>query len=345
MLVSGAAPQENLLVEITKKKKRFAEAKVLEVISASPFRRETPCKYTDKCGACQWQQFDYQEQKNQKELIFHEMLDKVDFLRGIRINSFLSGEEFRYRNRIQIRTKSKKIGFFKKASNDIVNIKDCLITEEKLTAQFNSILKKYPSTKMQKFELLYDKNDEVILRKDKAHGEEDGFSQVNNQMNEQMQNWVLQQISDTSNNGKIYDLYAGNGNFSRFLENQGLENSLFAIEFSEAAIQRGKKLAGSESKIEWLAAKVEDVVKKIKADENSVLIIDPPRIGCDEKFIDSLKSTGAKDLIYISCNPSTWIRDLQRLREHRDFDILSLDLLDMFPQTYHLEVLSRIRLK
>ncbi|MEC9283617.1 MAG: TRAM domain-containing protein [Bdellovibrionota bacterium] len=345
VFVSGAAPQETAIVEITKKKKRFAEAKLVQILSPSPFRRETPCKYTDKCGACQWQQFEYEEQLKQKQTIFHEMLDKVDFLKGLRASCIISGNEFRYRNRIQIRTKSKKLGFFQKASNEIVNIKDCLITEEMLTTQFNSILKKQPSTKMQKFELLYDKNHEVVIRKNKGHGEEDGFSQVNDQMNKKMQNWVLEQISDINCTGKIFDLYAGNGNFSRFLEQNSIDKPLMAIEFSEAAIQRGKKLAGPNSKIEWLSAKVENVVKNIKADENSVLIIDPPRIGCDEKFIDSLKTSGAKDLIYISCNPSTWIRDLQRLKEHRDFTIESLELLDMFPQTYHIEVLSRVRLK
>lgn len=342
--VSDSSPGDRLLIEITKKKKNFLEAKNLKVIEAGPHRRQAPCDHAQECGGCQWQHIAIDEQRDQKRQIFQEMLDKVDFLKEVPLGKIYSGEEFRYRNRIQVRTKNKKIGYFKKASNQIIGIKDCLITQEKLTDLFPEIIKKHLSKKLQKFEILHSKNGNVIFRKDKAHGELDGFSQVNDEMNLVMQAWVGDQVEDLKLNGEIFDLYAGNGNFSRFLEGK-VDNPITAIELNPQAIYRGKALAGENSRIQWLQAKVENKVSSIKAKSNSLLIIDPPRIGCDDKFIQSLQNTGAEYLIYISCNPSTWIRDLKRLKEIRDFEVEKLELLDMFPQTYHMEVLSRIRLK
>ena len=74
-----------------------------------------------------------------------------------------------------------------------------------------------------------------------------------------------------------------------------------------------------------------------------VVFVDPPRKGCDEKFLSSIVKLSPDRIVYISCNPSTLARDLGILKEK--YDILEIQPVDMFPHTHHVETIALLHLK
>ena len=80
--------------------------------------------------------------------------------------------------------------------------------------------------------------------------------------------------------------------------------------------------------------------KNIKPD---VIVVDPPRKGLDEKSIEYIINFRPDKIGYVSCNPSTLVRDLKILSEY--YDIISIAPVDMFPHTSHIECLSILKLR
>ena len=79
-------------------------------------------------------------------------------------------------------------------------------------------------------------------------------------------------------------------------------------------------------------------LRKIRAD---LVMLDPPRGGCRPEDLDALKRISPPQILYISCNPTTLARDLSRLKQ--EYEICTLDLVDLFPMTYHFETVAWLR--
>ena len=69
-----------------------------------------------------------------------------------------------------------------------------------------------------------------------------------------------------------------------------------------------------------------------------VIVVDPPRKGCDETFLETIDKMNINKVLYISCNPSTLARDLKYLVEH-GYYVFSVQPVDMFPQSSHIETI------
>jgi 23S rRNA (uracil1939-C5)-methyltransferase len=76
--------------------------------------------------------------------------------------------------------------------------------------------------------------------------------------------------------------------------------------------------------------------------ETDFLLIDPPRAGLSREIIQMIAGLGAKEVVYVSCDPATLARDLRILRAHA-YEIVSLELLDLFPQTHHVETVAHLK--
>lgn len=343
VFVQNAAPMERLKARITKVKKRYLEAESLEIIEASPSRRTPACPIALECGGCQWQHIEYAEQLKQKKLIFLESIGKSKIINYAHDISIIPSEEFRYRNRIQIRADKSKIGFYQKATNNIIHTEDCLITEKEITDQFPKLLNKAKSAgKKLKYEIYRDLNNSIQVIENQAHGSAQGFSQVNEKQNKKMIEWLLKNLNSIPKTN-IYDFYAGNGNLSIPMAQAFPEYLVNAIELNQNAVDLGNLKPEKPSNLKFICSDISRWLQENKLDPNDSIVIDPPRIGCDEEVIENINLSGIKHLIYISCNPSTWIRDVERLMQlDPNWKIKDLCGLDMFPQTYHLEVLSLI---
>ncbi len=75
-----------------------------------------------------------------------------------------------------------------------------------------------------------------------------------------------------------------------------------------------------------------------------VIVVDPPRKGCDEQLLTAMANMKPERIVYVSCNPSTLARDL-RILEDSGYEVKEVQPVDMFPQTMHVECVSQLILK
>ncbi len=133
---------------------------------------------------------------------------------------------------------------------------------------------------------------------------------------------------------RILDLYAGAGNLSLPLAG---EADVTAVEDNPFAVRNGRRNV-EQNGIEGFRY-VRSSAEQFETDEKfDVVIVDPPRPGLMYRVIKNIFRIMPDRIVYVSCNPSTFTRDMKRLGEHYRID--SVRLVDFFPQTYHIESLA-----
>jgi 23S rRNA (uracil1939-C5)-methyltransferase len=138
--------------------------------------------------------------------------------------------------------------------------------------------------------------------------------------------------------GKCVDLYCGAGSIGIFLS--GLFEKLWGVESVPEALEDAKRNARRNgiNHAEFICAKVEDLSKDwSELNEPDVLILDPPRSGFHPKALAGISRINAKFMVYVCCNPCSLSDNLQAFIKRSNYQILDLQLIDLFPQTPHLE--------
>lgn len=169
------------------------------------------------------------------------------------------------------------------------------------------------------------------------------FFQVNPMQTKVLYEKALE-YADLTGSETVYDIYCGIGTISLFLAKNA--KKVYGIEIVEAAIEDAKENAKINhiQNVEFFAGAAEDIVPKLYAKElqADVVVVDPPRKGCDEKVLDTIVKMQPERVVYVSCNPSTLARDLKYLNE-RGYQTIEVQPVDMFPHTAHVECVVRIQ--
>ena len=168
-----------------------------------------------------------------------------------------------------------------------------------------------------------------------------GFFQINLPEYEK----VLRKIKDfIKDQNKVVDLYSGVGTIGLTIAG---DKNLTLVEVDKFAhgellnnIESVKSSTGN-SEITGILAKSEDIYDHIEHD--STVIVDPPRSGCDSKLIDTINQKLPEKLVYLSCNPITQVRDLERLTQN--YQITDVTGYNFFPHTPHIECLVLLERK
>jgi 23S rRNA (uracil1939-C5)-methyltransferase len=166
------------------------------------------------------------------------------------------------------------------------------------------------------------------------------FSQVNLEQNQALIQIVLQ-FSEVDQEDRVFDLYAGAGNLTlplalRAKEVVGIEENRMAIKDAQFNAERN----GTKN-CHFIQGRVEDVLLDWKRETPHVIVLDPPRTGC-KTILDRVVGLKPRKIIYVSCEPTTFSRDLHLFSE-RGYSLQRLSLIDMFPQTYHMEVVGLLK--
>ncbi len=168
------------------------------------------------------------------------------------------------------------------------------------------------------------------------------FFQVNPAQTEVLYNKALE-YADLKENDTVFDIYCGIGTISLFLAQKATK--VYGIEIIEDAIKDAKINAklNKLDNVEFYVGKAEEVVPKMYSEGKTadVVVVDPPRKGCDEKVLDTIVSMKPDRVVYVSCNPSTLARDLAYLNE-RGYKCVEIQPVDMFPHTMHVESCAKI---
>ncbi|WP_100012494.1 23S rRNA (uracil(1939)-C(5))-methyltransferase RlmD [Lentibacillus sediminis] len=136
----------------------------------------------------------------------------------------------------------------------------------------------------------------------------------------------------------VVDAYCGIGTISLFLAQQA--KKVYGIEIVPEAISDAKKNAklNGVTNAEFVVGEAEKVMPQWKEQglDPDVIVVDPPRKGCEPDFLDAMIAMKPKRIVYVSCNPSTLARDL-RILEDGGYETQEVQPVDMFPQTNHVE--------
>ncbi len=334
------APGDVLEIRITEDKNDYCRGEVVQVLQPSKLRVVAPCEYYEKCGGCNWQHLSTEFQVQMKERLVKNLFQKTfgedwDW-RGMTPSPHL----FNYRNKIGLKWNGHQLGYFQRRTHEHLAIHHCLIAEESINQQLPLFEKKLRQSK----EPASEKKTYFIYSEIDAARDALQFSQVNDRVNALMIDQVLS-LLPTVQPEAFYDFYAGHGNFTfptyEKLKELTKATPTIAVEYDREMAIAGRVRAGKR-KIQFHHCKVEDYLRREKLIPRSLVLLDPPRGGCDDLVMDALLHSSVSKIIYVSCNPMTLHRDLKRLLSKSTFQLVSMQCFDMFPQTDHVEVVAEI---
>ena len=358
---------EEVEVEIGQVRKRFALGKVKRILSPSPHRVSPLCRYFGRCGGCQLQHIAYEHQLEIKEKQVREIFERLGKFPSPPVSRIIpSPRSFNYRGKAEYHIRIKEsgvpdVGFMHAAENVIVDIERCEIVEESINIAYSAFREAVLSGLMtshgerqtiwsasEREEPLIDWDNvdapPFVMRtvKDRRllvpYG---GFSQVNNALVDVLVDKVIE-LCALRGLETILDGYCGVGLFSLFLSPDarnivGMEIDGEAVRCARENLKKGgfPQAAFYKGDIAFLLQE-RFVKKKAPLD---VIVLDPPRGGCSRAVLDAVRKTGVRRLVYVSCNPATQVRDIRCLTDC-GFKLRSLQPVDMFPQTAHIEVIA-----
>ncbi|GAE46246.1 RNA methyltransferase [Mesobacillus boroniphilus JCM 21738] len=168
------------------------------------------------------------------------------------------------------------------------------------------------------------------------------FYQVNPEQTKVLYDKALE-FAELTGEESVIDAYCGIGTISLFLAQKA--NKVFGVEIVPEAIEDAKRNAelNGITNAEFAVGEAETVIPAWYEEGNSahVLVVDPPRKGCDEALLKTIIDMKPKKVVYVSCNPATLARDL-RILEDGGYKTIEVQPVDMFPQTTHCEAVAKI---
>ena len=352
-------------IEIIKEKKNIAFAEIKNILKPSEYRIIPECKYASICGGCAFNHIDYDKQLYFKKRILESSIRNIDYNNTIEI--ITQKESSRdYRLRVNILAREGKIGFYKFNTNDFVEIDDCIVLKKSLLEKIkqfvysNNITANIYQVENEKNESLafiellektknidysffdgctikYKKSVKHYGLKNILYTTKYGDISISNQSFFQANRFLLDRFQDEAiryieNNSSVVELYSGSGFFTSVIYSK--TKNVISSEISDSA------LLGKQYNI-----KKESAFDTLHNYNNTLdcLFVDPPRDGLNKKVIKEILRIKPKSIIYISCNPMTFSRDIMILKD--SYVLVDLKIIDMFVDTYHIELISFLKIK
>ncbi len=365
VLTPFVLPGEKVRVEIGE----GVNARLLEVIEPSPDRVKPPCPLFARCGGCHYQHAPYEFQLARKVEILREQLRRVGKIEYSGEIETISGPPLGYRNRVQVHILSssragRRLGYLARRSHKLVPLtEDCPVASPRLNQALAAMRERLHDARFPRFvrslELFTNETDVQVnvietaqpLRRDFFDWCESvntldyptalgtfrvgpkSFFQVNRFLVEKLVTAAL----DGSEGSTALDLYAGVGLFAIPMARRFA--SVTAVEAGSSAVRDLEFTAAGALRVEH--SRVEDYVARLETTPDFILA-DPPRAGLGKEVVAHLNRLAPPRLTIVSCDPATLARDLAALP---GYTIDRLTLVDLFPQTYHIETVARLRLQ
>lgn len=163
------------------------------------------------------------------------------------------------------------------------------------------------------------------------------FFQVNPVQTEKLYSKALE-YAELAGKETVFDAYCGTGTITLFLSQKA--KKVYGVEIIEPAIINARENAriNNIDNAEFFVGKSEEVIPELieKGIVPEVIVVDPPRKGCDIKLLEAIGKAKPKKIVYVSCDPSTLARDLKILEE-KGYNTEKVQPVDMFPHTSHIE--------
>jgi 23S rRNA (uracil1939-C5)-methyltransferase len=353
-------------------------ASLAEVIEPSPDRVEPPCPLFARCGGCNYHHAPYEFQVARKVEILREQLRRVGKIEYSGEIETISGPPLGYRNRVQVHILSSgraghRLGYLARRSHKLVPLTgDCPVASPRLNQALAAMRERLHDARFPRFvrslELFTNETDVQVnvietdrpLRRDffdwcesvnelnypTAFGTfrvgPKSFFQVNRFLVEKLVEEALggsegSTAMSGSEGNTALDLYAGVGLFAIPMARRFA--SVTAVEAGSSAVRDLEVTAAGTLRVEH--SRVEDYIAGLETTPDFVLA-DPPRAGLGKAVVSHLNRLAPPRLTIVSCDPATLARDLAALP---GYAIDRLTMVDLFPQTYHIETVAHLRFK
>jgi len=369
VMVPFALPGETVRVRVFRNHANFSEADLLDVLTPSPHRVAPLCPLFGRCGGCQYQHLNYKEQLGWKRQQVEELLAHmagVTFpvapVRG-------SPREYGYRSKITPHFGTPRegaelpIGFLRQGTRfDIVDVPHCDIATPAINQRLTEVRAEVRAAAAGgAFErgatlLFRDAGGAITTRHEDEITEEvavtDGpvlrlrflardFFQNNPFILPAFVGYVREQAR-ASGARHLVDAYCGSGLFA--LASAGAFARVAGVEVSESSVAFARRNAEANAitNASFHASDAAALFARLDfPGPETVVIIDPPRKGCDDSFLQQLFHFGPRAVVYVSCDPATQMRDLKGFLA-AGYDVTAVQPFDLFPQTRHLECVTTL---
>ncbi len=377
-------PGERVRAHIIEDKDRFARAEALEILSVSPHRVDPPCPHfgPGKCGGCHWQHIAYSQQLEYKRQVVIDQLERIGkFTSPDVLPTRPSPSPWGYRSHMTFTVGAGgSLGFWSDDNTHIVPIEHCHILNPALAEIYSRLDLASPEISRIRFQVGSDPADLAIVLEidgdDVPEVEVDlpisvnlltrdnepvnligsphvtyrifhrsfratagGFFQVNPPLAEVLVEEVLSRL-DRSGAETVLDLYSGVGLFTAFLAERC--SFVTSVESYPPAVTDAEVNLADLPNVDIIEGPVEAVLADLE-DPYDAVVVDPPRVGLGPQVVDQLIRLAPPCIIYVSCDPATFARDTNRLAQ-RGYQLSAVQPVDMFPQTYHIEIVAALEL-
>jgi tRNA/tmRNA/rRNA uracil-C5-methylase (TrmA/RlmC/RlmD family) len=317
-------PGDVVKVRVTRDKKKFAEAEVIEIITPSADRVQPKCNWYGQCGGCSYQHIAYPAQLALKHRQVEQTLRRVGRLEEVPMQPIIpSPEEYAYRNRIRVHVSHRQAGFFAHSSHELVPISRCEIAQPGVNESLHNLRRAGPA----------DGDYTLVAQAERGRF----FEQTNDSVAAEMLAKVESLIAP--GHDLLVDAYCGAGFFAHRLAPKF--KNVVGIEESEFAIEHAKRTCAPNER--FIVGDVAEHLAEVLAPATpatTTLLLDPPATGLTARVIDHILASAPASVIYVSCNPATLARDLAALIP--TYRVKSVTPLDMFPQTAEVEVIVEL---
>ncbi len=368
VMVPFTLPGERVRARVFRNQKNFSEADLVTVLTPSPHRVAPVCPLFTRCGGCQYQHLAYAEQLAWKQRQVAELLQHMAGIEFPVSPVVASPRELGYRSKITPHFNPPRdpavapaIGFLRQGTRfDIVDVPRCPIAtdaiNEKLPEVRARVQARAAAGEYQRGAtlLLREASGVVTTDYDAVITETVGALRLKFLARDFFQNnpfilptfvaYVRDQAA-ASGARFLVDAYCGSGLFA--LAAAPAFARVAGVEISESSVRFARENAAANHipNATFLAADAAAIFADLDpafAAADTAVVIDPPRKGCDEQFLQQLFAFGPRTVVYVSCDPATQMRDLRHFLA-AGYQLTAAQPFDLFPQTRHLECVLTLR--
>ncbi len=341
VFVPFSAPGDRVRIRILERNKNYCQGEAIEWISKAPTRATPRCPVFTKCGGCSWQHLEYPLQfETKKKGLLHALSRAGIATDRIPIDEMPAETRYGYRNRIQLHgnTESKLLGFYEPGTKNIIDIEACAIADPRINERLPEFKEQGIANFRGDFKLELDLSPEGTVRAawNRRHGAF-GFRQVNDEQNLKLKSWVAMHTKAATT---LLDLYGGTGNLSL-----GIADRFQRVECIDLFTAK-ERPESAPAHFHFVRQAIEKWVTSPLSPEISrnpvSVVMDPPREGLGKQareLCEKLNSAPVSSMILVGCDVDAFARDTNQLLK-RGYTLTRLGVLDLFPQTPHVESLA-----
>ncbi len=374
IFVPRSAPGDRLRVRLSERRPDYGRAEILEILEPGPGRRTPPCRYFAECGGCDLQHLEDELQPGLKAAALLETLVRLGGVDPVPPVELVTGAAWGYRLRTQLHTAAAGgrpvVGYFARGSHRLVAVEGCPILVPELEALLPGLSRLLPAEPPRRIDLaagdpagsdaaggdpgqttppaatraalsaapavgeLPRGEIELTVGRYRYRFDARCFFQTHRGLLGEL---VAATVGEASGELAV-DLYAGVGLFT--LPLAGRYARVVAVEGDRVAARYARRNAERHrlGNVEVVTQAVESWAAELPAADR--VVVDPPRAGLPLVLVEALTRRRPARLTYVSCHAGALARDLRRLASA--YRCERLTLLDLFPQTGHMEAVAQL---